>query len=93
MARPLQTGAEFSSFADFENALQKFQAANDVKMVKRDSKKIQDNGESQPDEAKIQDRNFPYRYAMYRCRYAGKPRRKAGAAQQRPWVENLQILL
>ena len=84
VATLLQKGAEFHSFVEFEAALGKFQDANHVKMVKRDSKKIRENGESQPDEAGAQSQNFPYRYAMYRCLYSGKPRRKPGAAQQQP---------
>ena len=84
MATLLQKGAEFHSFAAFKDALAKFQEANGVKMVKRDSKKIQEKGESHPNEAGAHSENVPYKYAMYRCRHSGKPRRKPGAAQQRP---------
>ena len=86
MASRLKDRAKFDSFAEFESALSEYEEANSVKMIKRDSKKmkekggqrvkVEEKGGGQEDESEDWSRLFPYIYAMYRCRYAGKPRRK-----------------
>ena len=82
MASRLKNRARFYSFAEFEDVLYEYEKDNNVKMIKRDSEKIQKE-EGREHKPENWYRDFPYIYAMYKCRFGGKPRRKEGITRKR----------
>ena len=82
MASRLKNRARFDSFADFEHVLYEYEKKYNVKMIKRDSRKIKEK-EGQEHKPENWSQRFPYIYAMYKCRCSGKPRQKEGTTRKR----------